>query len=336
MQNDRLLYKLLLSTIVVLMIVAAALPAMMQDSTGTGTVQPIIPNNMFEINGVLESINNQEVIVDGVTVDIRLADLNTRLTLGDVINIQGTLEDGIFTALEVGPAPPVPTETAPNNGVNTNDDDNFEFRGVIESVDDGFVVVSGQQVVLTNTEIETSIQVGQLVKVEGTVVEGIFTAREIERPNDDGFFDDDLREGSFGQRIIGEGSMNEVAPGECIISAPDGWVSYTIRPGDAISSIAAGSGSSVAELIRVNCLENPRFIVAGRTLFVPRTPSVIRRGGNESSSSISRNNRGGSNESSGSNSRNAPPPPPRNRGGGNESSGSRSSSGSNSGSNSNS
>ena len=54
---------------------------------------------------------------------------------------------------------------------------------------------------------------------------------------------------------------------------PDGWVGYSVQRGDTLSDIAARSGSTVSELQRVNCLRNPRHIVPGQRLFVPRDPA---------------------------------------------------------------
>ncbi len=325
MLNTRSFYKLLVLVAALPLITAAALPAIMQDTPGTATVEV----DSFELTGVLDSISNQQVVIDGITVDITIAELNTRLTLGDVVTIRGSLEGGVFTAREVNPADRL--DSTPNRI--DDDDDNFEIIGAIESVDDGFIVVSGQQFALDMDDVEISrsapeLSVGQVIRLEGTVVEGAFNIREVGSPDDDDDFDDndDLGDRNFDSLTV---------PEDCVVNAPAGWVSYTIRPGDSISSIAARSSSDVAQLIQVNCLANPRFIVAGTQLFVARQPTSLppRRGGNESSRSF--NNRGGGNESSGSASWQAPPPPPRR--GGNESSRSRSgneSSGSNSGSNS--
>lgn len=332
MHNDRLLYKLVISTVALLLVVAVSLPAVMQDTTPTPTA-----NDTFELTGTLQSINLQEIVIDGITVDIRIADLGTRLTLGEIVRVEGTLEGGTFTAREVGPprlpdpaATPEVTAGEASGASNNRDDDDFEFRGIIDSVGEGFVIVSGQRVeIASSTEIEAPLTAGQLVKVEGRLEGGIFAAREIETPDDDGFFDSDRNDRD-------DDNLN--IPADCVVNAPAGWVSYTIRPGETISSIAARSGSRVSELVRANCLDDPRFIVAGSSLLLPRIPTSFPGGGNESSGSSSRsfpNDSGGGNESSGSSSRSFP----NNPGGGNESSGSSShssneSSGSSSGSSS--
>ena len=321
MLSTRSFYKLLVLVAAVPLITAAALPAIMQDTTSTPTVEV----DSFELTGVLESISNQQVVIDGVTVDITIAELNTRLTLGDVVTIRGSLEEGLFTAREVNPADTL--DSTPD--LIDDDDDNFEIVGVVQSVDGGFITVSGQQFTLDDAEISRvapDLTIGQVIKVEGTVVGGTFNIREVGAPDDDDDFDDnddnDDDDRNFDSLVV---------PTGCEVNAPEGWVRYTIRSGDTISSIAARSGTDVAQLIQVNCLENPRFIVAGTSLFVARQPTLLpqRSGGDERSRSIT-NNSGGNNESSRSASRQAPPPP-RRRGNessrsGNESSGSNSSS----------
>jgi LysM repeat protein len=49
-------------------------------------------------------------------------------------------------------------------------------------------------------------------------------------------------------------------------------VTYVVQRGDTLGSIARRTDSTLEALIRANCLRNPRLIVAGETLFVPRTP----------------------------------------------------------------
>jgi LysM repeat protein len=43
-------------------------------------------------------------------------------------------------------------------------------------------------------------------------------------------------------------------------------VSYTVRPGDNLSRIAAVNGTSVSALVQLNGLSNPNHIRAGQTL----------------------------------------------------------------------
>jgi len=62
-------------------------------------------------------------------------------------------------------------------------------------------------------------------------------------------------------------------PTACVVSAPGGWVVYTIQPGDNLSTIAAARGIAAEELQRANCLFDPALIVAGRTILAPSLPA---------------------------------------------------------------
>lgn len=55
---------------------------------------------------------------------------------------------------------------------------------------------------------------------------------------------------------------------------PDGWVRYSIQPGDTLSALAAASGTTIDDLVAANCIENARSIIAGQIIFLPR---AIRR-----------------------------------------------------------
>jgi LysM repeat protein len=58
----------------------------------------------------------------------------------------------------------------------------------------------------------------------------------------------------------------------CVPQKPDGWTTYTIQEGDTLSSIALRTGTTVQELLSVNCITNRGMIVVGATIFVPRAP----------------------------------------------------------------
>src|SRR5690606_38290742 len=55
----------------------------------------------------------------------------------------------------------------------------------------------------------------------------------------------------------------------CVAVQPAGWVTYSVQSGDTLSGLAAPTGSTLAQLISVNCLENPRLLVSGQQLYLP-------------------------------------------------------------------
>jgi hypothetical protein len=64
--------------------------------------------------------------------------------------------------------------------------------------------------------------------------------------------------------------MTPVNP-DCLLT-PSGWVAYTIQEGDNLSTLAEQTGSTVAELVTNNCLENPDQLFAGLVIFLPQMP----------------------------------------------------------------
>lgn len=58
----------------------------------------------------------------------------------------------------------------------------------------------------------------------------------------------------------------------CVPTQPDGWVEYIVQRGDTLASIARRTDSTLEELVRANCIRNPRLIVVGEVLFVLRYP----------------------------------------------------------------
>jgi len=72
---------------------------------------------------------------------------------------------------------------------------------------------------------------------------------------------------SSGQRIY----VPDVSPRQSC-GRPSGWVAYTIRRGDTLSSIAVRVGTTVSALKQGNCLSSDK-ILAGAALWVPRLPA---------------------------------------------------------------
>lgn len=60
----------------------------------------------------------------------------------------------------------------------------------------------------------------------------------------------------------------------CQFSRPAGWVPYSIRTGETLLAIAERTGTTVAELQRVNCLADPNLIRVDSQFFAPALPPV--------------------------------------------------------------
>jgi len=62
-------------------------------------------------------------------------------------------------------------------------------------------------------------------------------------------------------------------PADCTVNPPQDWVRYNIRVGDTLSGLAQRTGARLGDLALVNCIRDPRVIVVGMPVFVPRQPS---------------------------------------------------------------
>ena len=57
----------------------------------------------------------------------------------------------------------------------------------------------------------------------------------------------------------------------CVRQRPRGWVAYIVRCGDTLFSLARSTGTTVAEIQRVNCLRGT-LIICGERLWLPAIP----------------------------------------------------------------
>lgn len=63
------------------------------------------------------------------------------------------------------------------------------------------------------------------------------------------------------------------ASGGCVVTPPEGWVSYQIRSGDTLSRLAGQTGITLDMLMAVNCLTDAGLIVVGQQLYLPFSPA---------------------------------------------------------------
>lgn len=88
----------------------------------------------------------------------------------------------------------------------------------------------------------------------------------------------------------------------CIPTPPPNWVLYSIRSGDTLSGLAGQTGILLEQLMAVNCLTDPRLIVAGQQIYLPFAPAPSSSGSggqSDNSGSGSNSGSGGSGSNSG-------------------------------------
>ncbi|NWF69128.1 MAG: PepSY domain-containing protein [Chloroflexi bacterium] len=144
-----------------------------------------------QLLGAISEMTVDTITVNGVLVDVSGAQLNTALTVGAVVRVEGWLSGSTVIAWEV-------------NGV---DDDvwqpgEVELVGTLTSYTGTTMVVGGQSIDVSAAQIGAGVVVGARVKVHATLVNGAWVAREVEvfamqgnadddTPGDDGMMDDD-------------------------------------------------------------------------------------------------------------------------------------------------
>lgn len=225
------------SLIVVVLLAAMVQGVFAQTSTPnpTPSATPQWTDTEAEFVGALEVLSATSITVSGTVFDITRAEVEARLAIGDIVKVHATQVGGVWQAREV------------ERTDDSRDDrraGEFELTGVLTATSTDFIVVAGQPISITGAEINDTLTLGDLVKAHVTLVSGQLIAREVE-----------LAGGA--------------AP-SCATTTPRGWDNYRVRSGDTLSSIAARTGTTVAELARVNCITDTRFVVAGTLLFVPR------------------------------------------------------------------
>lgn len=53
---------------------------------------------------------------------------------------------------------------------------------------------------------------------------------------------------------------------------PQGWIAYTVEPGDSLSALAQETGVAMQDLMNANCITNPDTLFAGQTIYLPSSP----------------------------------------------------------------
>lgn len=191
-------YKLRTLMAVIIIVVLAAIPLKAQS----------VPQ--VELVGVIESMTLDGIVVNGLDVDIRAAELNTAITVDELVEVEGfLLLDGSILAREV-------------NGV---DDDvevgEAELIGTLESFTDPHMFVNGQMIDVSGAQIKQGVTVGQMVKVHAyTVAANTWLAREVELYTPDDDVSDDSSDSS--QLQAGEfeftGTLEQIGQGFIVVS----------------------------------------------------------------------------------------------------------------------
>lgn len=132
-----------------------------------------------EFSGIVESIADAKWTVSGISFGVaENTEITGDLGIGDEARVRARLADsGDMLAIEIERM-----EVGDQSDASSSDDDDeLEFIGVVESMDDESWTVAGSVIAITSqTEIKGSIAVGDVVKVHALDSENGLIAREIE------------------------------------------------------------------------------------------------------------------------------------------------------------
>ncbi|KAB2861724.1 MAG: hypothetical protein F9K46_08065, partial [Anaerolineae bacterium] len=142
-----------------------------QETTPTPTPPP---DNRVELIGEIQAMDLDTITVSGQIVDLTMAEINTALEIGAVVKVQGwLLEDGTILAREVNDL----------NDDDQSDDpltDEVEIVGILSAYEGTTMTIAGQAVDVSEAEIKAGVEVDEYVKAHGTIVDGVWVAREVE------------------------------------------------------------------------------------------------------------------------------------------------------------
>ncbi|NWG18121.1 MAG: LysM peptidoglycan-binding domain-containing protein, partial [Chloroflexi bacterium] len=248
----------------------------------------------IEIVGKIASMDGTTLVIAGRAISLSGTEIAETVVAGQIVKIKvSPADDGSLVAREVkaydddaddnsnantndnvsdDTADDNSDDTGSNNAEDTTkfDDDEFELKGTLTEIGDGYIMVSGIRIATSGAEIKGSLVPGALVEVKLGLAGDQYVAFKIEHKSSD---DDD-----------------DFLPDECVATAPQGWTSYTIRAGDTLSSVAARSGADLDDLLIVNCIADPRLIFADTVIFVPREPAPASDNANDNDDDNSNDN----------------------------------------------
>jgi hypothetical protein len=145
------------------------------------TPSPTATPNRFtdvEMNGVIEAMTTDTITVNGQVINIRMAELNVPIALGDTIKVEGwfTTEGGII-ARELN---------SPVNDDGTTDPlGEIEIVATLDQIVASTMIVAGRQIDVSLAEIKAGVATGELVKIHLTIQNGVWVAREVEVATED-------------------------------------------------------------------------------------------------------------------------------------------------------
>lgn len=184
-----------------------------------------------ELVGIVESLDGTSLVVGGITIDLTGAEIAGTPAVGEIVKVHASFDaNGLLVAREAefGAA------FIDDNDDDANEEDprregEFEIRGTLEDLGDGFIVVNGMTISTNGAEIKNVLVVGTLVKVHLSNQNGNLVAREVENARDENRNDDNGQDDRDEDRDRGSNS----GPGNSNDDRSDDRVDDNSGPGNS-------------------------------------------------------------------------------------------------------
>jgi hypothetical protein len=135
--------------------------------------------NRFEFTGPVEAIGSDQWTIAGRTVEVsQTTQIDNSIVVGDLVTVEGVIQpDGIWLADSI--------RLVSETGLP------FEFTGVVQQIGTTSWLISGISIAVTDTtQIESGLEVGDVVRVEGHILDnGLWLADEVKRADDERKFE---------------------------------------------------------------------------------------------------------------------------------------------------
>ena len=215
-----------------------------------------------EFTGTVESMDGDQWVIDGKVVIVSGAEIEHIIQVGDVVRVEAWDNgDGTYIAFEIELLSA--DDLADEDDMDDMDKEDVEFTGTVESMDGDQWIIDGKTVFVTGAEIEGTIQVGDLVKVEAwDNGDGTFTAKEIKLVSGDDASDDDVDDDEDKQEVEFTGTVESMNGDQWVIDGKVVIVSGAeidgdIQVGDLVRVEAWDNGDGTFTALEVELVSSP-------------------------------------------------------------------------------
>jgi hypothetical protein len=202
-----------------------------------------VDGSPFEFTGVVQTIGDESWSISGIDVTVNDdTEIKDNPAVGDVVKVEGHISpNGVWLAREI-------------KAVDDDDDDDaakFEFTGLVETIDPW--VVAGIAVATDEwTEIDTAVELGSLVKVEGVILaDGTWLASEVK------LLDDADDETILRFTGVVESTNPWVVSGITLVATDDSQIAAGVVEGSLVQVVARLADDGSWEIVWIRPLLPP-------------------------------------------------------------------------------